>query len=59
MFDVFCPRCASRRLIFPGQVRGLVNDDRGIAVAYQCWCGELGIWRTGKARAPARERSAA
>lgn len=49
MFDVYCPRCASRRLIFPGQVRGIVNDDQGIAVAYECWCGELGLWRTGRA----------
>jgi hypothetical protein len=49
MFDVYCPRCESRRLIFTGQIRGIVNDEHGIAVAYECWCGELGVWRTGRA----------
>jgi hypothetical protein len=55
VFDVYCQRCAGRRLIFAGQVRGLVNDDEGIAVAYECWCGDVGVWRTGKARAAARD----
>lgn len=48
MFDVFCSACSSRRLVFPGQVLGLVNSPDGIAVQYRCWCGEIGVWTTGR-----------
>ncbi|MGH8969643.1 MAG: hypothetical protein ACRDV1_06800 [Actinomycetes bacterium] len=48
MFDVFCPECSSRRLIFPGQVDRVVNDDGGIVVHFSCWCGAPGAWRTGR-----------
>lgn len=54
MFDVFCSACARRRLVFPGQVLNLVNAPGGIAVQYRCWCGEIGVWSTGrKAATPA------
>lgn len=48
MFDVHCPACSTRRLVFPSQVLGLVNDERGICLAYRCWCGAVGTWLTGK-----------
>lgn len=48
MFDVVCNACHTRRLVSPGQVTGLVNAPRGIAVQFRCPCGELGIWITGR-----------
>ena len=49
VFDIYCPRCKSRRLIFAGQVRGITNASDGIHVAFECWCGGTGTWRTGSA----------
>jgi hypothetical protein len=49
VFDIYCPRCKSRRLIFAGQVRGITNASDGIHVAFECWCGGTGTWRTGRA----------
>ncbi|HSE55583.1 MAG TPA: hypothetical protein VLA97_14565 [Nocardioidaceae bacterium] len=49
MFDIHCPACERRQLIFSSQITGLVNDDQGIAVLYTCWCGTAGAWRTGAA----------
>lgn len=48
MFDVFCDACDRRRLVFPGQVLGIVNAPGGMAVHYRCWCGERGVWFTGR-----------
>ena len=53
MFDITCSACARRQLIFAGQVLGVVNDERGIHVAYRCSCGSTGIWHTGRAAARA------
>ena len=39
MFDHHCTACAKRQLIFPSQVTGMANTDRGIVVAFTCWCG--------------------
>ncbi len=39
MFDNDCKVCAKRVLIFPSQVTSLANTDRGIVVAFTCWCG--------------------
>lgn len=47
MFDFDCPRCG-RTLIFPGQIHEVVNDEHGIVVVFECWCGELAAWRTGR-----------
>jgi hypothetical protein len=47
MFDIYCPRCVSRRLIFPSQVVGIDNDGTGIAVRFECWCGATGTWNAG------------
>ncbi len=49
MFDVFCAACGKQQLLAPGQVRSVINDDQGIAVIYECYCGELGALRTGAA----------
>lgn len=49
MFDIYCPACGMQRLLSPGQVRAMINDDEGIAVIYECYCGELGALRTGAA----------
>ena len=49
MFDIHCSACDRRQLIFPGQIRDLINDDAGILVLYTCWCGAPGAWRTGAA----------
>ena len=59
MFDIVCTSCTRRQLIFPGQVLGMVNDDRGIHVAYRCWCGSTGIWDTGRSTGASAERAAA
>ena len=42
MFDIHCSACDRRQLIFPGQIRDLINDDAGILVLYTCWCGAPG-----------------
>jgi hypothetical protein len=47
VFDVFCPTCAGARLIFPGQVAGLVNAPDGIDVRFTCWCGTVGTLHSG------------
>jgi DNA-directed RNA polymerase subunit M/transcription elongation factor TFIIS len=54
MFDFTCPACQQRRLIFPSQIRHLVNDDEGIVLVFTCWCGALGAMRTGAADAADR-----
>lgn len=59
MFDIHCPHCSTRRLVFPGQVRGLVNDSAGIHVTVECWCGGLTTFRTGRAGSAGREAVAA
>jgi hypothetical protein len=50
MFDLYCPRCASRRLIFPSQITGVDNDTVGIVVHFECWCGTAGAWNADTAR---------
>lgn len=49
MFDVYCEHCSTRRMLSVSSVRHLVNDDQGIVVVFECPCGELGAWRTGRA----------
>ena len=50
MFDAYCQSCSRRRLVFAGQVRGIANDDAGIHVTFECWCGALSTWSTGRSR---------
>jgi hypothetical protein len=59
MFDAFCQSCSRRRLVFAGQLRGISNDDKGIHVAYECWCGALSTWSTGRTHVPAAPAAAA
>ncbi|GAB2695699.1 hypothetical protein [Thalassiella azotivora] len=48
MFDVYCEHCTTRRMLSVSSVRGLVNDELGIVVVFECPCGQLGAWRTGR-----------
>lgn len=54
MFDHHCTSCDRRLLIFPGQVTGLTNTDRGIVVAFTCWCGSHQALVTGRRATDAR-----
>ena len=49
MFDHYCTACRRRRLIFPSQVTGIVNDERGVHVRLTCWCGADQTLETGRA----------
>ncbi|WP_205473234.1 hypothetical protein [Nocardioides sp. SYSU D00038] len=49
MFDHHCSACDRRQLIFPSQVTSLVNTDRGIVLAFTCWCGSEQTQVTGRA----------
>lgn len=49
MFALLCPHCATRRLMFAGQVRSLGHDDRGVSVVLECWCGGLLSWHAADA----------
>jgi hypothetical protein len=49
MFDHYCTTCAKRQLIFPSQVSSMTNTDRGIVVAFTCWCGADQTMVTGRA----------
>lgn len=49
MFDIFCTACERRHLVSAGQVRGIVNDERGIHVVFDCRCGATAVWTTGRA----------
>ncbi len=48
MFANTCTSCGKRQLIFPSQVTSLANTERGIEVAYTCWCGAEQTILTGK-----------
>lgn len=48
MFAAFCPDCARRQLIFPSQVIGIRNDERGIHVVYRCSRDHVAEWVTGR-----------
>jgi hypothetical protein len=59
MFDHHCTACAKRQLIFPSQITGMVNTDRGIVVAFTCWCGADQTMLTGAKAEPAATRAPA
>jgi hypothetical protein len=48
MFDHHCTTCDQRQLIFPSRVTGIANTDRGIVVAFTCWCGSAQTLVTGR-----------
>ena len=39
MFDHLCTACEKRQMIFSSQITAMANTDRGIVVAFTCWCG--------------------
>lgn len=39
MFDHHCPTCAARVLVFPSQITAMTHTERGIELAFTCWCG--------------------
>ena len=43
MFDVHCPRCATRVLLDESRIEAVVNEPDGIVVRYRCWCGTPGM----------------
>ncbi len=47
MFEYYCHHCENRTVLFPSQLKRLVNDEQGIVTILECWCGELGAVRTG------------
>lgn len=55
MFDIHCSECGKYQLLSPSRIRHLINDDQGIAVVFECWCGALGAYRTGKKTAARTE----
>ncbi len=48
MFTHTCTTCSRRQLIFPSQINGMANTDRGIELAFTCWCGDEQTALTGK-----------
>jgi hypothetical protein len=44
MFEIYCPDCASRRIIFPSQIVTVANGADGVVVHFECWCGALRTW---------------
>jgi hypothetical protein len=50
MFDIHCPRCATRVLLDESRIEAIVNDPDGIVLRYRCWCGTPGQRREGRRR---------
>ena len=46
MFDAYCPACATRRLVFPTQIRAIEHGQDHTVVAFECWCGATASWST-------------
>ena len=47
MIDVHCPDCG-RVLVGSRQIVSMASGEAGIAIAYVCWCGRLGVEVTGR-----------
>ena len=48
MFTHTCSHCEKRQLIFPSQITGIDNSERGIVVTFTCWCGAEQTGVTGR-----------
>ena len=59
MFDHHCTACDKRQLIFSSQVTAMSNTDRGIVVAFTCWCGAEQNMVTGRKATPANKQTLA
>ena len=42
MMAVWCDGCAAQTLLWPSDIRGIVNTDGGAIVAYRCGAGHDG-----------------
>jgi hypothetical protein len=49
MMDVWCDECHARVLVWPGDLKGVVNTDHGLIVAYRCGAGHDGAEMIGRA----------
>lgn len=56
MFVHTCTSCTQRMLVFPSQITGLSNTDRGIVVTFTCWCDAPQTMLTGRLAAHAGDR---
>jgi hypothetical protein len=54
MMDVWCDGCQARVLLWPGDLKGIVNSDRGLIVAYRCGAGHDGAEAIEHAGQPVR-----
>jgi hypothetical protein len=48
MFSVYCPGHGSRVLPCTGNIERMDNSPHGIHVHWRCFCGETGVWHTGR-----------
>ena len=42
MMDVWCDGCQARVLLWPNDIKGIVNTVRGAVVSYRCGAGHEG-----------------
>jgi hypothetical protein len=42
MMNVWCDECQAQVLLWPSDLKGVVNTDRGMIVAYRCGAGHDG-----------------
>ena len=42
MLDVWCDECRARVLVWPGDLKGILNTASGMIVAYRCSAGHDG-----------------
>lgn len=59
MFAHHCTGCDRSQLISVGRVDRIDNTDRGIVVAFRCWCGTQQHLVTGRGAPRPRARHAA
>jgi len=59
VFKHHCTVCDRTQLIFPSQVRSLVNTAAGIEVTIECWCGAEQQFVTGRRVAESARRASA
>ena len=50
MYAITCSGCGERRLVFGSQITGLTNDESGVHVRFECFCGTEGVVHTGRTR---------
>jgi hypothetical protein len=58
MFTVKCPDHGCDVLLSEKRIRALHPIDRGLRVQWECWCGHVGSFVTGRALMVGRNRPA-